>query len=231
MRRAARPHTDSRRSSAVAAITEVCPTSPHRDSWRSSAVAAITEVVCPTPARRDSWPTGSSGSPGPESAPPRTHLRAQATAAASTAVPKASFARSSATRQSAAFLAAAYLERHLKKFKELGVQKVAHFEHVEESGLDPMRFTTIEKRIFKKALARHCETPCATSAPLAWLPLRSYGFRFIIEADWKVPSSREAIIASYPKNNIVVYAIKKHLATQTLACTALLRGLCVALCF
>ena len=85
---------EASRSSAVAAITEVCPTSPHRDSWRSSAVAAITEVVCPTPARRDSWPTGSSGSPGPESAPPRTHLRAQATAAASTAVPEASFGRS-----------------------------------------------------------------------------------------------------------------------------------------
>ena len=88
-----------------------------------------------------------------------------------------------------------------------------------------------EKRMFKKALARHCETPCATSAPLAWLPLRSYGFRFIIQADWKVPPSREAITASYPKNNIVVYAIKKHLAAQTLVCTALLRGLCVALCF
>lgn len=28
----------------------------------------------------------------------------------------------------------------------------------------------------------------------AWLPLRSYGLRFLIQADWRVPSSREAII-------------------------------------
>ncbi|CAJ1374477.1 unnamed protein product [Effrenium voratum] len=27
----------------------------------------------------------------------------------------------------------------------------------------------------------------------AWLPLRSYGLRFIVQADWQVPSSREAI--------------------------------------
>lgn len=27
----------------------------------------------------------------------------------------------------------------------------------------------------------------------AWLPLRSYGLRFLIQADWRVPSSREAI--------------------------------------
>lgn len=30
----------------------------------------------------------------------------------------------------------------------------------------------------------------------AWLPLRSYGLRFLIQADWRVPSSREAIIES-----------------------------------
>ncbi|CAE7253150.1 NOV, partial [Symbiodinium sp. CCMP2456] len=34
----------------------------------------------------------------------------------------------------------------------------------------------------------------------AWLPLRSYGFRFILQADWAVPSSREAILAENQLN-------------------------------
>ncbi|CAK9005017.1 unnamed protein product [Durusdinium trenchii] len=34
----------------------------------------------------------------------------------------------------------------------------------------------------------------------AWLPLRSYGFRFIVQADWAVPSSRESILAEHPLN-------------------------------
>lgn len=46
--------------------------------------------------------------------------------------------------------------------------------------------------------------PVAAPPPLqqafAWLPLRSYGFRFIIQADWVVPSSREAITETDPFN-------------------------------
>ncbi|CAE7230255.1 NOV, partial [Symbiodinium necroappetens] len=41
----------------------------------------------------------------------------------------------------------------------------------------------------------------------AWLPLRSYGFRFIIQADWAVPSSREAILAESPLNQ----TLRRHL--------------------
>ncbi|CAE7237248.1 NOV, partial [Symbiodinium sp. CCMP2592] len=37
----------------------------------------------------------------------------------------------------------------------------------------------------------------------AWLPLRSYGFRFIIHADWVVPSSREAIVENDPFNQTI----------------------------
>lgn len=34
----------------------------------------------------------------------------------------------------------------------------------------------------------------------AFLPLRSYGLRFILQADWQVPSSREAVDADSPWN-------------------------------
>ncbi|OLP79848.1 hypothetical protein AK812_SmicGene39802 [Symbiodinium microadriaticum] len=33
----------------------------------------------------------------------------------------------------------------------------------------------------------------STEKVYAWLPLQSYGLRFVVQADWKVPSSREAI--------------------------------------
>jgi hypothetical protein len=34
----------------------------------------------------------------------------------------------------------------------------------------------------------------------AFLPLQSYGFRFVVQADFEVPSSREAIDESSPWN-------------------------------
>ena len=67
----------SLRSSAVAAITGVCPPKACRDSWPvlgCPRLLQLIEVVCPTAALRDSWPLGSSGSRRPLSAPPRTHF-------------------------------------------------------------------------------------------------------------------------------------------------------------
>ena len=37
----------------------------------------------------------------------------------------------------------------------------------------------------------------------AYLPLRSYGLRFLLQADWMVPSSREAVDASSPWNQFI----------------------------
>ena len=37
----------------------------------------------------------------------------------------------------------------------------------------------------------------------AFLPLRSYGLRFLLQADWMVPSSREAVDASSPWNQYI----------------------------
>ncbi|CAK9103044.1 unnamed protein product [Durusdinium trenchii] len=42
-------------------------------------------------------------------------------------------------------------------------------------------------------LAFRLEKPAGVEQAYAWLPLRSYGLRFLIQADWRVPSSREAI--------------------------------------
>ena len=42
-------------------------------------------------------------------------------------------------------------------------------------------------------LAFNLEQPKVQSA-FAWLPLRSYGFKLILQADWVVPSSRESIV-------------------------------------
>lgn len=42
-------------------------------------------------------------------------------------------------------------------------------------------------------LAFRLDKPAGVEQAYAWLPLRSYGLRFLIQADWRVPSSREAI--------------------------------------
>lgn len=52
----------------------------------------------------------------------------------------------------------------------------------------------------------------------AWLPLRSYGFKFILQADWVVPSSRESIVESSAFNQTVRDAVPKAFVSATQTC-------------
>jgi hypothetical protein len=52
--------------------------------------------------------------------------------------------------------------------------------------------------------------PCEV---FAFLPLRNYGFRFIIQADWIVPSSREALDQSSPWNRWIRQVLPSIIAT------------------
>eukprot|EP00931_Biecheleriopsis_adriatica_P057123 TRINITY_DN33881_c0_g2_i1.p1 TRINITY_DN33881_c0_g2~~TRINITY_DN33881_c0_g2_i1.p1 ORF type:complete len:2156 (+),score=390.66 TRINITY_DN33881_c0_g2_i1:490-6468(+) len=54
----------------------------------------------------------------------------------------------------------------------------------------------------------------------AWLPLRSYGFRFIVQADWVVPSSREAITETDPFNQFIRDALPAAFADATASLTS-----------
>ena len=54
----------------------------------------------------------------------------------------------------------------------------------------------------------------------AYLPLRSYGLRFLLQADWMVPSSREAVDASSAWNQFLrdrVPALLRHAADEFVA--------------
>lgn len=51
----------------------------------------------------------------------------------------------------------------------------------------------------------------------AWLPLRSYGFRFILQADWVIPSSRESIVESNVFNQAIRDAIPASFAAAAKA--------------
>ncbi|CAE8595693.1 unnamed protein product, partial [Polarella glacialis] len=53
----------------------------------------------------------------------------------------------------------------------------------------------------------------------AWLPLRSYGLRFIIQADWRVPSSREAV-TDQPFNQYIREEVPRAFAAAARALAA-----------
>lgn len=79
-------------------------------------------------------------------------------------------------------------------------KKEPNYAHIDiataQSVLDTM-WDNLGPIIFKQ-YRKIQETP--NQHVFAFLPLRSYGFRFILQADWAVTSSREAIDASSPKN-------------------------------
>ena len=57
----------------------------------------------------------------------------------------------------------------------------------------------------------HLARPSLQQA-FAWLPLRSYGLRFILQADWVVPSSRESIVESNAFNQAIRDAVPASFA-------------------
>ncbi|CAE7263122.1 NOV [Symbiodinium natans] len=67
-------------------------------------------------------------------------------------------------------------------------------ESEEQRWLVQTRGVQVDSLVTELKLAFRLDSAAGSSEKVyAWLPLQSYGLRFIVQADWKVPSSREAI--------------------------------------
>jgi len=72
--------------------------------------------------------------------------------------------------------------------------------HVPRPGVERTKLSIAIPLISARDLVRGHEAPPPRDV-YAFLPLRSYGFRFIVQGDFVVPSSREAVDASSPWNH------------------------------
>jgi hypothetical protein len=92
--------------------------------------------------------------------------------------------------------------------------------HVPRPGVERTKLSIAIPLISARDLVRGHEAPPPRDV-YAFLPLRSYGFRFILQGDFVVPSSREAVDASSPWNHWLREKLANLFVTTMLRMVAL----------